>query len=106
MEMWEILVPTIKRKTGKPIKTKFHKRWDDKVREISGGLTILAPVKGQWISLENELFNDRMIPVRIIVKSKEDIEKIVEITLKHYEELAVLCYKVSEEVILKYSSVA
>jgi hypothetical protein len=44
--MWEILVPTI-RNDGKPIKTKYHKGWDDKVKEISGGLTILTPTKGK-----------------------------------------------------------
>lgn len=100
--LWEILVPTIKRLTGKPNKTKFHKKWDEKVREISGGLTILTPVKGQWISKDGSLFHDRMIPVRIIA-TREEIEKIVDITLKHYDELAILCYKISDEVILKYS---
>lgn len=44
--MWEILVPT-KSNEGKPFRTRYHRVWDAKVREISGGLTILPVVKGQ-----------------------------------------------------------
>jgi len=57
--------------------------------------------KGQWISREGTLFNERMIPVRLIA-SKEDMDKIVDMTLKYYDQLAVLAYKISDEVILKH----
>jgi len=40
-EMWEILVPTL-HANGKPIKTRYHKVWDKKVIEITGGLTVLT----------------------------------------------------------------
>lgn len=98
--LWEILVPTI-RNSGKPIRTRFHRVWDEKVRLISGGLTIMPVAKGQWLH-QNELFKERMIPVRILATRKQ-MDEIVEMTMAYYEQLAVLAYKVSDEVILRYA---
>lgn len=106
--LWEILVPTV-RNDGRPIHTRFHKVWDEMVREISGGLTIMPVAKGQWVYKEklpegvtNEtLFVERMIPVRIIA-TREEIETIISMTMEYYEQLAVLAYKVSDEVILRH----
>lgn len=98
--LWEILVPTIRRVGGKPYSTRFHRVWDAKVRELSGGLTIMTPAKGQWVAPDGELFVERMIPVRIIA-SREAIDRIVDHTLEYYDQLAVLCYKISDEVILR-----
>jgi len=101
--MWEILVPTERRKEpGKFYKTRYHRVWDSKVREITQGLTVMAPARGQWINPNTgELFNERMIPVRIIA-TKEEIDKVIDLTLVYYDQLAVLCYKISDEVIIKY----
>jgi hypothetical protein len=101
--MWEILVPTERRLSpGKYYTTRYHRVWDKKVREITGGLTVMAPARGQWVNpITNELFRERMIPVRIIA-TREEIDKVVDLTLKYYDQLAVLCYKISDEVILRY----
>lgn len=99
MKFWEILVPTIKN-DGTPVKTKFHKVWDEKVREISGGLTIIPPIKGQWISHDGELFNERMIPVRICC-TEEQIEKIGDMTAEYYEQKAIMYYLITDNVIIK-----
>jgi len=98
----EILVPTIRRNDGKPIKTRFHRVWDSKVRNISGGLTILSPAKGQWIARDGELFVERMIPVRIMC-TKEQISEIVNMTIRYYDQLAVLAYRISDDVILRHA---
>lgn len=95
--LWEILVPTI-RNDGRPIRTRCHRVWDAKVRDISGGLTILTPAKGQWISDKSgKLFTERMIPVRIAC-SRSDIENIAEMTKKYYEQEKVMYSLVSKEV--------
>ncbi len=99
-EMWEILVPTVRR-DGKPYRTRFHRVWDAKVRALTGGLTILPPNKGQWISPTGELIAERVIPVRIVA-SRLQIEQVVDLTIVYYDQIAVLAYKVSDEVILKY----
>lgn len=101
--MWEILVPTERRlEPGKYYTTRYHRIWDGKVRAITGGLTIMPPAKGQWINPSTgELFKERMIPVRIIA-TREEIDKIIDLTLIYYNQLAVLCYKISDEVILRY----
>lgn len=98
-EMWEIMVPTVSNE-GKPFKTKYHKVWDTKVYEITGGLTILQPAKGKWISPMGELFSERMIPVRISC-SRVQIDKILDMTKKYYNQLAVIAYRISDEVIIK-----
>lgn len=102
-QLWEILVPTM-RNDGRPIRTRFHKVWDAKVREISGGLTIMPVAKGQWIFKEM-LFEERMIPVRIIA-TRDQIDKIIDMTMKYYEQLAVLAYKISDDVILRHAPAA
>jgi hypothetical protein len=109
--LWEILVPTEYRLekqkdgTAKYYRTKYHKVWDAKVRAISGGLTVCVPAKGQWVSKEGELFTERMIPVKIIA-TKTQINEIVDFTLKYYDQLAILAYKVSDQVILRHRSIS
>jgi len=100
MGLWEILVPTISN-DGKFYRKRYHKVWDAKVREIANGLTIHMPTKGQWVSPTGVLYEERMIPVRILC-TRADIEKIVDMTLKYYNQLAVLAYKVSSDYILKH----
>ena len=93
LALYEILVPC-QWNNNAPVRTRHHREWDRKVREISGGITIFAPVKGQWLSTDEVLFEDRMIPVRVYCTPKE-MENIVKLTIKHYEQLAVMYYVVS-----------
>lgn len=100
--MWEILVPTERRlDPGRYYTTRYHRVWDAEVRRITGGLTILTPAKGQWVSPDGELFSERMIPVRIVA-TRAEIDRIIDLTLEYYDQLAVLCAKVSEEVIIRH----
>lgn len=94
--MWETLVPTV-RNEGRPYRTRYHRVWDKRVREISGGLTITPPVKGTWLSDSGDLYMERMIPVRIACTSHE-IEAIAEFTKSYYNQLKVLYYCVSTTV--------
>jgi hypothetical protein len=98
MELWEVLVPTVRR-DGRPIRTRFHRVWDAKVRALTGGLTILPVARGQWVSPEGELFAERMIPVRIAC-TREQIIEIVKFSLDYYEQLAIMAYRVSECVLI------
>ena len=59
----------------------------------------MPPMKGQWVSPEGQVFFDRMIPVRIAA-TKPQIDAILEITLQHYDELAILCYLISDTVLV------
>lgn len=100
--LWEILVPR-KYNNGKPVSTKHHKNWDQKVQRIinNNGITILQPtIKGEWISTEGKIYIDSTIPVRIVC-TREEINKICDMTAKHYNQLAVMTYKISDEVIIK-----
>lgn len=102
--LWEILVPTERRIVTAPVThqyytTRYHRVWDAKVREITGGLTIMQPVKGEWISGDADLYQERMIPVRIVA-TRDQINTIIAMTLVYYDQLAVLCYKLSDEVLL------
>ena len=96
LELWEVLVPTI-RNNGEPIRTKFHRVWDEKVRALTSGLTILTPAKGQWVSPEGTTFEERMIPVRIAC-DKEQLDEILRFTVEYYEQEAIFAYKISDTV--------
>jgi hypothetical protein len=100
--LWEILVPTVSNE-GKPYRTRYHRVWDARVRALTNGLTILTPAKGQWISPEGQLYCERMIPVRVLC-TKTDIEKIIDFSMVYYDQLAILAYKISDEVILKHKT--
>lgn len=100
MNLYEILVPCTTNE-GRPIRTRQHRVWDAKVRALAGGLSIMPPIKGQWVSVENELFAERMIPVRIATTS-EVMEQIADMTARFYEQKAIMFYTVSQEVIIKH----
>lgn len=101
-KMWEIFVPTemIGVKGLRPIRTRYHRVWDANVRAITGGLTILSPAKGQWVSPSGELFAERMIPVRVVATNAE-MDTIIDFTMKYYNQEAILAYAISTEVIVK-----
>lgn len=98
--LYEVLVPTIYGDTLKPISTKHHKSWDAVVRKITNGLTVFSPAKGQWIH-EGSLYEERVIPVRIMCRS-DDISKVVNFTLEHYRQKAVMYYVLSNESYIVY----
>lgn len=99
--VWEILVPT-RRNNGIPYRTRHHRAWDAQVEKIAGGLTILRPAIGKWRSPNHELFQDRMIPVRIAC-SRSQINDIIQRTLNHYpDQEAVMAYVISEEVLITH----
>ncbi len=93
--MWEVLVPTLHYGSNKPIHTRFHRVWDEKVRKITGGLTIMPVAKGQWVSPNSKLFVERMIPVRIMC-SKDKINGILKMTKAYYSQEAIMYYKISD----------
>lgn len=98
LELWEILVPCVYN-DGRYVKTKHHKVFDKFVYNLAGGITILNPVKGKWKDKE-KLYDERNIPVRIAC-TREQIEMIINFSLHHYDQKAIMAYKISEEVIIK-----
>ena len=94
--LWEILIPAHSNK-GKNFSLEHHKKWDQKARSISGGLTILKAGKGEWISPEGKKFYDKMIPIRVYCTEKE-IDEIIAFTIKHYSQKAVMAYQISKNV--------
>lgn len=88
-KMWEILVPT-QMNDGKPIRTRYHRVWDSKVREITGGLTVMPPnIKGEWMLPTGQVFSERMIPVRIYC-GEDEILSIAKFTKQYYKQEAIL----------------
>jgi hypothetical protein len=95
--LWVVLVPTLHTGTGKPIRVRYHRVWDAKVREITGGLTILHPAKGQWVSPDGALFTERMIPVQVMCTA-DQMQIIAKMTGKYYNQQAVMFYKASDDI--------
>ena len=102
IQLWEVLVPA---SNGRKINFTYehHKQWDAFVTALTNGITILKTGKGEWTSPSGEVFKDRIIPCRIAC-NEETIHKIIDFTLVHYNQEAVFCYKVSNEVIIKYKN--
>lgn len=106
--LWEILVPcsmpkldSIGNETGQivPVKLPHHKVWDEYVGGITGGLSIMKPlVNGQWV-YDNVVYKERMIPVRVSC-SREKLVTILKFTRKHYRQIAVCAYKISDDFIV------
>lgn len=95
--MWEILVPTISN-DGKPFRTRFHRVWDGRVRDITGGFTIMPKtVNGEWIDEDGVIYIEQTIPVRIMATTTQ-IETIVKMTAKYYDQIAIIYYKISDNV--------
>lgn len=100
-EFWEILVPASSK--DKEFTYEHHKKWDEYVKSLAGGLTVMKTAKGEWISKDGKLFVDRMIPVKIKC-SYADINKIIDFTMEHYDQEAVLAYRISSHIILRNRS--
>lgn len=100
-KLWQILVPC-NWNDGRPVRTRHHRVWDERVRKITGGLTILPPGKGQWVDkTDGQLYIDRVIPVNIIA-TEDQMEQIAKITMQHYDQLAVMFFKLSDEATVRY----
>lgn len=95
--LYEILVP-VEDNYGNKFELSYHKEWDAKVRALTGGLTIMKKAKGEWISSYGQIFVDETIPVRVAC-DRETLNKILAMTKDYYEQEAIFCFKVSEEVI-------
>ena len=99
-ELWEVLVPRVLN-TGIEIPLSHHQEWDEKIREIAGGLTVLKAAKGIWESPSGQIFREEMIPVRIAC-SEEQLNLIIGLTIEHYDQEAVMAYRVSDKVIIRH----
>lgn len=102
LEVWEVLVPA---SNNKELKFTFehHKAWDAYVKDLTGGVTIMKIAKGQWINPNGTLYIDRVIPCRIVC-TEEQISDIIDFTIEHYKQEAVLAYRISTNVILRHKS--
>lgn len=97
--LWEILVPTVSN-GGKPFSVRHHRQWDQMVKTIAGGMTLVQPVRGSWIEpATGTEFSERVIPVRIMC-TREQIVEICKETARFYDQLAVLATLVATETVL------
>jgi len=101
-KLYEILVPKFSN-DGLEYTVLYHNKWDDKVREIAGGLTIMRSARGVWTDEVGKTYQETMIPVRIMCKPSE-MDRIIDMTLEYYDQKAVIAYVVSIEVVLKRRS--
>ena len=97
--LWVILVP---RKTngGKPIRTRHHKVFDQKVLDMTGGLTIVGPssVNGYWKAVgSGATYEESTIEVRIMC-TEEQIIDIAGWAKRHYNQEAIMFYEISNNV--------
>ncbi len=100
-KLYEILVPASNGKQR--FSYEHHKEWDAFVIGLASGITVMKAGKGEWVSPDGKLYKDRIIPCRIACTEK-DIDKILDFTIKHYSQEAVMAYCISEEVIIRHKN--
>lgn len=111
LQLWEILVPhkmgkhdlwrhdNSLPKSNRTIPVPYHQKWDSKVREITGGLTICKASKGQWVDNDGNLYKEIMIPVRIAC-TEEQIRQIAKMSMEHYQQKAIFVSLISEKTLI------
>ena len=99
-KLWELLVPRYSN-DKQEYTLEYHQQWDEKVRSIAGGVTILRTARGHWVNPEGRIFVEEMIPVRIFCLESQ-IEEIINHTLEYYNQEAVLAYEISSNVKLRH----
>lgn len=102
--LWEILVPA-NPNVGCGIyrdHMKCHEAWDKKIADIAGSLSIMREVKGKWRSPGSSwsIESETMIAVRIAC-SYDELDRIIDMTKKHYKQKEVMVYLVSSTVIIR-----
>lgn len=97
MELYEILVPAWD-KNSEEIPLEHHKEWDSKVIALTGGLTVLHSISGKWIN-DGSPIHEKMIPIRIACDFRT-IHQIIKMTAEHYDQIAVIGYKISDMVFI------
>ena len=99
MEVWEILVPRFSN-SGIEFTVAKHVKWDEEAAKISGGLTIYKPAKGLW-----QQRKEQMIPVRLIVNRRGDIDNLVKFTARYYKQEVIMAYRISKKIIMYHRNV-
>jgi len=99
MKLYEILVPASG--PGAKFMYEHHKRWDSFVSALAGGVTVMKAAKGEWYSPSGVLYKDRIIPCKVACTEKQ-LYQIIDFTIEHYDQEAVMAYLISEEVIIKH----
>ena len=93
-ELWEVLVPSASN-DGTEYPVAHHHEWDEQVRSLIGGLTIMRTARGQWLDDDGTLFSERMIPVRLACDERQ-VRAIIDLTMAHYDQLAVMASRISD----------
>ena len=70
------------------------------MRDLSKKMKSAFSLRRTIVAPDGELFTERMIPVRVAA-TRAQIEEIIDFTLVYYDQLAVMAYRVGDEVILK-----
>jgi hypothetical protein len=100
VKLWCIFIP-VASNNKTPYTLEHHQKWDQRIRAITGGLTISRSALGYWLSTDGVLYEDRVISV-FIMCSEADIEEIVEFTGKHYvDQKSIFYYLASSDVRIK-----
>jgi hypothetical protein len=103
LAMYEIMVPMTDNE-GTKFDVSYHQQWDDFVRGITGGLTVMSPaVVGLWTAADGTIYRERPIPVHIAC-TEEQINLIADWTATHYRQLAIMFCLISREVTIKHYS--
>lgn len=99
-ELWIILIPSHTQSYTLANRAYFID-WCEKVYKIAGGLTVLSEVQGQWFDKKTKKLVEEWNQEIQIGCTKNQIEQIADMTAVHYQQKAVMYYKISDFVKIK-----
>jgi hypothetical protein len=95
--LYEVLRP-VQYNNGRNVPASVHARWEGDVLALTGGLTIMGRVAGQWRDpISGKVYREPMQPVRIAC-TREQALQIARMTKTRYKQKAVMCYPITSEV--------
>ncbi len=93
--LWRIFLP-VADNDGFVFLDRHHKKFSDRVLNVSGGSTENPWSAGKWIN-EGRLHKERMIPLEFLATT-EQADMIAAFAAKHYDQIEIMCYPISDRV--------
>mgnify|MGYP003395241913 CR=1 FL=1 len=96
--LYEILIP-VADNDGKTFSNAHVTKFWDLIIATANGLTVMPNVKGFWVD-GGRTFTDENTPLRVVA-TKDEIRFIAHQAKSHFNQLAILYYKISDDVVFK-----
>lgn len=100
--LWEIFIPKNNNKNT-IFQVSHHREWNKKITNETDVILLSSsttPTKTLDPPLGQSFFSEEMILIRVCC-TKEEFDKILNITIEHYDRKEIIAFKLSENMLIK-----